>query len=234
MSFVTGGAATALFENLAPGDPLQASGPFGRFSLLPGDHNRRYLLIATGTGVTPYRSMLPLLAQAIAERGIEVVLLQGARTHEELLYGDDFRAFADAHPAFRYVPCYSREASGRCPCRRAPWLRAATSGRIRPRCCRRYRLPVRQPEHGRRLLRIPQAGRACRARRFAARSTSAASSAFSAGLARGGDGCSVGLPSLLRVPSCLPLQVPSWSTSQLRSNRQRAPPVGMWCIPERT
>ncbi|HEY9252987.1 MAG TPA: ferredoxin--NADP reductase [Stenotrophomonas sp.] len=109
VSFVTGGAATALFENLAPGDPLQASGPFGRFCLLPGDHNRRYLLIATGTGVTPYRSMLPLLAQAIAERGIEVVLLQGARTHEELLYGDDFRAFADAHPAFRYVPCYSRE-----------------------------------------------------------------------------------------------------------------------------
>ncbi len=108
VSFVPGGAATALFEALAPGHPLQASGPYGRFCLQPGDHNQRYLLIATGTGVTPYRSMLPLLAQAIAERGIEVVLLQGARNDEELLYGEDFRAFADAHPAFRYVPCYSR------------------------------------------------------------------------------------------------------------------------------
>ncbi|HEY0333167.1 MAG TPA: ferredoxin--NADP reductase [Stenotrophomonas sp.] len=112
VSFVTGGAATALFEALQPGDPVQASGPFGRFCLQPGDHNQRYLLIATGTGVTPYRSMLPLLAQAMRERGLQVVLLQGARTDEELLYGDDFRAFADAHPNFRYVPCYSRGLPG--------------------------------------------------------------------------------------------------------------------------
>ncbi|HYG05242.1 MAG TPA: ferredoxin--NADP reductase [Stenotrophomonas sp.] len=108
VSFVPGGAATALFEGMAPGDPLQASGPFGRFCLMPGDHNQRYLLIATGTGVTPYRSMLPLLAENIAARDIEVVLLQGARNEEELLYGDDFRAFADSHPQFRYVPCFSR------------------------------------------------------------------------------------------------------------------------------
>jgi len=108
VSFVAGGAATALFEALRAGDHLQASGPFGRFCLQPGDHNRRYLLIATGTGVTPYRSMLPLLAQVMRERDLQVVLLQGARTDEELLYGDDFRAFADAHPGFRYVPCYSR------------------------------------------------------------------------------------------------------------------------------
>ncbi|MCF8808103.1 ferredoxin--NADP reductase [Xanthomonas campestris] len=109
VSFVPGGSATALFEGLEIGDQLQASGPYGKFCLLPGDHNRRYLLIATGTGVTPYRSMLPLLAEAIASRGLDVVLLQGARTPAELLYGDDFRAFADAHPQFRYVPCFSRE-----------------------------------------------------------------------------------------------------------------------------
>jgi ferredoxin-NADP reductase len=109
VSFVPGGAATALFEGLDIGGQLQASGPYGRFCLLPGDVNRRYLLIATGTGVTPYRAMLPLLATAIRERGLDVVLLQGARTPGDLLYGDDFRAFADAHPGFRYVPCLSRE-----------------------------------------------------------------------------------------------------------------------------
>ncbi|MGY8562370.1 ferredoxin--NADP reductase [Paracidovorax citrulli] len=109
VSFVPGGAATALFEGLDIGGHVTASGPFGRFCLMPGDHNARYLLIATGTGVTPYRSMLPLLATAMAERGVEVVLLQGARTPEELLYSDDFYAFAAAHPGFRYVPCLSRE-----------------------------------------------------------------------------------------------------------------------------
>ena len=109
VSYVAGGAATALFQGLPEGGSVQASGPFGRFCLTPADANRRYLLIATGTGVTPYRAMLPQLAQAIAERGIEVVLLLGARTPEELLYGDEFRAFAEAHPAFRFVPCFSRE-----------------------------------------------------------------------------------------------------------------------------
>lgn len=110
VSYVPGGAATALFEGLEIGDCVNASGPYGRFCLLPGDSNGRYLLIGTGTGVTPYRAMLPLLQQRIREHGTRVVLLFGARSPGELLYGDEFRAFADAHPDhFRFVPCFSRE-----------------------------------------------------------------------------------------------------------------------------
>lgn len=110
VSYVPGGAATALFEGLEKGDRIDASGPYGRFCLMPADANLRYLLIGTGTGITPYRSMLPQLERQIAERGIEVVLLFGARTPAELLYGDEFRAFAARHPAhFRFVPCFSRE-----------------------------------------------------------------------------------------------------------------------------
>ena len=108
VSYVPGGAATALFEQLPMGGTITGSGPYGRFCLMPADTNRRYLLIGTGTGVTPYRAMLPQLAQLIEQRGIEVVLLFGARTEEELLYGDEFRAFADAHPGVRFVPCFSR------------------------------------------------------------------------------------------------------------------------------
>jgi ferredoxin-NADP reductase len=109
VSYVPGGAATALFEGLDVGGCIEASGPYGRFCLMPTDANRRYLLIGTGTGVTPYRAMLPLLEQAMAERGVEVVLLFGARTPEELLYGDEFRTFAETHPNFRFMPCFSRE-----------------------------------------------------------------------------------------------------------------------------
>ena len=109
VSYVPGGAATALFEGLREGDAIEASGPYGRFCLMPGDANRRYLLIATGTGVTPYRSMLPQLETLMRERGVEVVLLFGARTPAELLYGEEFRAFAERHPQFRFVPCFSRQ-----------------------------------------------------------------------------------------------------------------------------
>lgn len=110
VSYVTGGAATGLFEGLAEGDRIEASGPFGRFCLMPADRNARYLLVATGTGVTPYRAMLAQLAAVHAERGIEAVVLFGARSPQELLYGDEFAAFAEANPWFRFVPCYSREA----------------------------------------------------------------------------------------------------------------------------
>lgn len=110
VSYVPGGAATALFEGLQEGDTIDATGPFGRFCLLPTDANQRYLLIGTGTGVTPYRAMLPQLEQAIAERDVRVALLFGARNPAELLYGDEFRAFADRHPEhFRFLPCFSRE-----------------------------------------------------------------------------------------------------------------------------
>jgi ferredoxin-NADP reductase len=109
VSYVPGGAATALFTALDEGQQIQASGPYGRFCLGVNDSNRRYLLIGTGTGVTPYRAMLPQLAQVMAARGVEVVLLFGARSPVELIYGEDFYAFAAAHPGFRFVPCFSRE-----------------------------------------------------------------------------------------------------------------------------
>lgn len=126
VSYVDGGLATALLSKLDHGDSITASGPYGRFVLHDNDANARYLLIATGTGVTPYRAMLPQLEQAIAARGIEVVLVYGARTTAELLYGDEFRAFAARVPGFRFVPCFSRalpDAPG--PHDRAGYVQAA-------------------------------------------------------------------------------------------------------------
>ena len=58
---------------------------------------------------TPYRAMLPQLKHMMDTRGVEVVLLFGSRTEEDLIYREDFYAFAEAHPNFRFVPCFSRE-----------------------------------------------------------------------------------------------------------------------------
>ena len=110
VSYVEGGAATALLGNLALGGVIDASGPYGRFCLQDADNNRRYLLLATGTGVTPYRAMLPRLEKLLAAGEREVVLLYGARTERELLYGDQFEAFAQTHASFTFHGCLSRGA----------------------------------------------------------------------------------------------------------------------------
>lgn len=110
VSYVDGGAATKLFAELQAGESVEASGPFGRFCLQDKDDNERYILVATGTGVTPYRAMLPRIQQAMRERDQQFVLLYGARNEGELLYGEEFEAFARAHDNFRYHPCLSRGA----------------------------------------------------------------------------------------------------------------------------
>ena len=109
VSYVDGGAATQLLGNLPLGGVIDASGPYGRFCLQTTDSNQRYLLIATGTGVTPYRAMLPQLERLLDSGERKVVLLYGARSERELLYADQFDAFAQAHPGFTFHGCLSRE-----------------------------------------------------------------------------------------------------------------------------
>jgi len=108
VSYVDGGAATALLGNLEAGQTIEASGPYGRFCLMDPDANRRYLLVATGTGVTPYRAMLPRIRELTATRGCTFALIYGARNESELLYGEEFEAFAREVPGFTFHPCFSR------------------------------------------------------------------------------------------------------------------------------
>ncbi|HWP94353.1 MAG TPA: FAD-binding oxidoreductase [Gammaproteobacteria bacterium] len=108
VAHVEGGRATRFLFDMEPGEKVEASGPFGRF-VLRDDPPCRYLLIATGTGVTPYRSMLPELAGKLEKGACTAELLLGVRSRAELLYGDEFIAFAERHPGFRFHACYSRE-----------------------------------------------------------------------------------------------------------------------------
>lgn len=107
VSYVQGGAATELLSTLQPGDEITASGPYGRFCLRD-ESVGRYLLIGTGTGVTPYRSMLPQIARRHQDDGTEFAILYGARTAQELLYDNEFRQFAATVSGLRYMPCFSR------------------------------------------------------------------------------------------------------------------------------
>jgi len=122
VSYVEGGAATNLLGNLEEGESVEASGPYGRFCLMDADANRRYLLVATGTGVTPYRAMLPQI-EKLAARGAGVALVYGARNEQELLYGDEFVPCAWRNPHCVLCGCF-------CGGARAPPRAHDRSGRI--------------------------------------------------------------------------------------------------------
>ena len=107
-SYVEGGAASELLFNLKPGDKIDCSGPFGRL-ILRDEEVKRYVLIATGTGVTPYLSMLEDFEARFNKTSLEVAVIYGTQKPETLIYGNNFVEFSDKHPAFNYTVCYSRE-----------------------------------------------------------------------------------------------------------------------------
>lgn len=109
-SYVEGGVASELLFNLKPGDKITASGPFGRL-ILRDEEPARYILMATGTGVTPYRSMLVEIEKRLQHQpNLQVAVVFGVRKSEDLLYGDEFLAFAQKNPRFEFHAYYSRES----------------------------------------------------------------------------------------------------------------------------
>jgi ferredoxin-NADP reductase len=107
-SYVQGGTASDLLFNLQPGETVTASGPFGRL-ILRDEQPGRYILIATGTGVTPYRAMLDEIARRLQQQAdLKVILLFGVRGPEELLYRAEFVAFTEQYPRFEFRAYYSR------------------------------------------------------------------------------------------------------------------------------
>lgn len=107
MSPVEGGLASERLAALEPGEVIQASGPYGRF-VLREEPPCRYVLVGTGTGITPYRAMLPVLRERL-DAGFRVHIVLGVWRREELLFGADFIAFAAAHPLAEFTACYSRD-----------------------------------------------------------------------------------------------------------------------------
>lgn len=108
VSYVPGGLATTVLDNLEPGAKVSASGPYGIFVLPEKEHPQHYMLIGTGTGITPYRAMLPIILQLL-ENGVHFSIIAGARTRAEVLYSEDFLRIN--HPNYAYYTALSREDS---------------------------------------------------------------------------------------------------------------------------
>ncbi|MBI5448228.1 MAG: ferredoxin--NADP reductase [Gammaproteobacteria bacterium] len=108
-SYVEDGLASEFLFHLSLGAEIEASGPAGRLVLRDDDQVERYLLLATGTGVTPYRAMLPTLEKKIQTQQTQVIIMEGVRTPAHLLYSHDFLRYAQKYPSHcRFGAYYSR------------------------------------------------------------------------------------------------------------------------------
>lgn len=104
LNLVSDGIFSPFLFDLELGSAVEVSAPLGYFVLRnPG---RDAVMVATGTGVTPFRSML----QAYLGQGDphSITLVFGVRYLDHLLYRAEFEKLELEHPNFRFWPVLSR------------------------------------------------------------------------------------------------------------------------------
>jgi CDP-4-dehydro-6-deoxyglucose reductase len=92
---VQGGPGSTWLHTLESGSVVPFVGPQGFFTRAPSDASPS-LMIATGTGLTPMRSMLR--AAVTAGSCAPMWVLLGVRHEEDILYEDELRSLAREHP----------------------------------------------------------------------------------------------------------------------------------------
>lgn len=102
---VEGGPVSTALHALELGATLTADGPTGFFTRAV-DAGHASLFVATGTGLSPLRSMLLAAAAAGATEPLWVLL--GVRHEEDALYAAELQALASAHPNVRVDVTYSQ------------------------------------------------------------------------------------------------------------------------------
>lgn len=112
---------------MAPGDTVDMKGPLGSFTWRASDSDA--LLVATGTGIAPFRGMV----RSYLESGgrSSVTLIFGVRYRHGLLYADEFLQLERDYPNFHFWPTLTRpdeDWSGRSG-RVQPWTIEALGDR---------------------------------------------------------------------------------------------------------
>ena len=99
---------SAYLDQAQPGERLQFTGPLGTFYLR--EVRRPLLLLAGGTGLAPFLSMLEVLA----ERGCEqpISLIYGVTRDLDLVLVERLQALAERLPTLVFITCVAEPQSG--------------------------------------------------------------------------------------------------------------------------
>ncbi len=104
------GRLTPSLWNMNVGDELFMNPKItGHFTLEGVPENRTLVMVGTGTGLAPFRSMC--LTYRNQNRWNKFVLLDGCREARDLGYFDQLTALAAEDPTFVYLPTVTREPS---------------------------------------------------------------------------------------------------------------------------
>ncbi len=104
------GVCSNFLCDLRPGDEVQVTGPNGKRFLLPVDPDAHdYLLIATGTGIAPFRGIVAELLLGPQKTSSQVHLVMCTPYTTDLLYDDLFTRLSTNNANFHYHTAISRE-----------------------------------------------------------------------------------------------------------------------------
>lgn len=95
-----------LFEEVTVGSELKFKGPEGSF-VLPPELDRDIVMICTGTGIAPFRSMISDIRHS-GRPHRRIHLIFGTRTETDILYRHELEALQSAMPGFTFDIALSR------------------------------------------------------------------------------------------------------------------------------
>jgi ferredoxin-NADP reductase len=109
IAHMEGGLASNYFFNeVRIGTILRCKGPEGGFVIPPDVETKHLILICTGTGLAPFRSMIhDLFAQNRMPASLHLIF--GARTIHDILYLDEWVRLETTSPRFKFDISLSRE-----------------------------------------------------------------------------------------------------------------------------
>lgn len=102
------GLASNMLCDAQPGDTLPMTGPAGKDFVMPDEPELNHVMIATGTGVAPFRGFARRWATWPQEKRGRLWLFFGVQTKLDALYAEEW-AKLSTEPDFRLTYAFSRE-----------------------------------------------------------------------------------------------------------------------------
>lgn len=104
------GEVSPFFHEVAEvGDEIELSAPIGGHFIWAAEHGGPILMIAGGSGVVPFISMVR--HRAASGSKAPMLLLFSARTKEDVLFAEELSALRDRRDGFDFVVTLTRDAS---------------------------------------------------------------------------------------------------------------------------